>query len=84
MNWQAIVAGIPPGTTAGAHLRVEFKLEQVVAVVRRQREEVAEPAFQAACMGERWQVPIVEVVCSAAESDRCHPKRCQLSISFEK
>lgn len=42
---------------------------RVVAMVRRQREEVAEPAFQAACRGERWQVPIVEVVYGAAEAE---------------
>lgn len=36
---------------------------RVVAMVRRYREDVADKAFQAACFGDAWEVPIVEVVC---------------------
>ncbi|WP_319549344.1 RecQ family ATP-dependent DNA helicase [Desulfogranum marinum] len=33
---------------------------RVVAVVKRYREEIADPAFKARCKGETWEVPVVE------------------------
>ena len=36
---------------------------RVVALVRRFREEVTDQKFQAACKGQEWLVPMVEIIC---------------------
>jgi hypothetical protein len=36
---------------------------RIVALVRRYRDDVEDKAFQAACCGRSWEVPVVEVVC---------------------
>ena len=36
---------------------------RVVALVRRYRDDIAEKEYQARCVGDAWEVPIVEVVC---------------------
>ena len=36
---------------------------RIVALVRRYRDDLEDKAFQAACYGRSWEVPVVEVVC---------------------
>ena len=36
---------------------------RIVALVRRYRDDVEDKAFQAACCGRSWEVPVVELVC---------------------
>lgn len=37
---------------------------QVIAMVRRYRDNISDQAFKAGCYGEKWEVPLVEV-CTA-------------------
>ena len=37
---------------------------RIIALVRRYKDDVADKAFQQNCIGDRWEVPIVEVVCN--------------------
>lgn len=41
---------------------------RVVALVRRYRDDLADTGLQAACFGESWLVPMIEVVCGATEA----------------
>lgn len=43
-----------------------IKEVQVIALVRRYREELTNLALQASCHGQSWQVPLVELVCDTA------------------
>ena len=40
---------------------------RVIAIVRRYRDDITDPAFKERCKGETWEVPVVEF-CYAGNS----------------
>jgi ATP-dependent DNA helicase RecQ len=46
-----------------AHRLNTIKEIRIIALVRRYKDDLADKEFQLNCIGDRWEVPIVEVIC---------------------